>query len=325
MRKGVNPEKRKQEVNQLKLHRIIIPVHIPNVQEEYYKESLEVFDHCLNSLVRTIDHRETAITIIINNCTPSIDPIIEKFLKKIDKTVWYTENKGKVYAVLTEAKAAFEPYVTIADADVIFRKGWEEEIFKIFREYPRAGIVSPVPSPNNSFHFNCSLFFDNYLTGKLKYGKIIKQRDIDLYRKSHSTNILDRNNRKYSWGEKQYYLNGKYKAIAGASHFVATYKTFLFHKRTEFPELKFQNSYEEKFLDNIADLKGYYRLSTNTAFAYHMGNALDNSVAAWENNILERKEDKTIVINREVEIKSSFIPYVVKKLIFKVLHKFNSL
>ena len=47
MRKGVNPEKDKTEKNLVKFHRIIIPVYIPNLTEEYYTESLQVFESCI--------------------------------------------------------------------------------------------------------------------------------------------------------------------------------------------------------------------------------------------------------------------------------------
>lgn len=325
MRTGVNPEKYKNERNRVFHHRVIIPIYIPGVNEEYYKESIDVLDKCVGSLIDTIDKERTSITLINNNSTLLINPVFEKYKRYIDKYVLYGENKGKVYAVLNEARGAYEPFVTIADADVLFRAGWEEEIWEVFNEYQRAGIVSPVPSPNNSFHYNSSLFFDNYLQGKLKYGEIIKEKDLALYKKSHSPKILDRNNRKFSWGEKQYYLDGKYKAIAGASHFVATYKTFLFQGKIEFPEIKFQNSYEEIFLDNIADLKGFYRLSTNAAFAYHMGNTVDNLTIDWKSVPFKKTKNKTFEMSVVDQTKSSVIPYFIKKGFFKILCKIKAL
>ena len=292
MRKGVNPEKNKNEKNTFFFHRIIIPVFIPNTSEEFYKESVRVFDRCLSSLLRTINNQKTAITLINNNSCIEAESIIMKYAFGIDKIVHYRENKGKILAVMNEAKAAYEPFITISDADVLFISGWEEEICKVFEAFPKAGVVSPLPTPNNTFISNSSLFFDKYFIGKIKYKKIVSDIDLELYKTGiNFPSILDRTNRKFSWKEKQYYINGKYKAVAGACHFVATYRSFLFKDIEEFPYFKFKNGYEKEFLDDIADRQGYYRLSVNKTYAYHMGNKLDE-------NILISKEDQLLTASK---------------------------
>jgi len=67
MREGVNPEKYKEEKNERKFHRIIMPVFIPETTEDYYTESIEVFKSCVSSLFKTINYHSTVITIINNN------------------------------------------------------------------------------------------------------------------------------------------------------------------------------------------------------------------------------------------------------------------
>ena len=51
-RRGINPEKLNPKQLNYKLHRVIIPFYIPNVTEEYYKESVAVLDLCLKSFER---------------------------------------------------------------------------------------------------------------------------------------------------------------------------------------------------------------------------------------------------------------------------------
>lgn len=324
MREGVNPEKAKKEKNIRKLHRVIIPVYIPNIEEEYYKESLEVFERCLSSLFKTINPDTTVATIINDGSTALIDPVLVKYQGQIDKLVSYRENKGKVYAVSDEARSAFEPFITIADADVLFFTGWEQEVLDIFEKVPKAGIVSPLPTPNNAFYFNCSLFFDQYLKGNIGYDKIVDEKDLDLYEQGiNFSKILLRPGSKYSWKEKQYYLKGDKIVLAGASHFIATYRSDLFKDQRSFPEYKFKKGYEESFLDHLADIKGLYRLSSLKCFAYHIGNRLDEFTLGYKP---EKSTKQPTSGEESLKVRyTSKIPYFVKKGFFKILKHSKSL
>ena len=277
MRKGVNPEKIKGEKNIKKQHRVLVVFYIPNIEEEYYSESISVLDACLNSLVNTINFKTTNITIINNNSCEETNSVIDKYMRKkqIDKYVMYTENKGKVNAVLSEARSVYEPYITITDCDVLFFKGWEQAVFDVFLNFSNAGVVAPLPVPFNTFYKNVSVFFNSFFLGKMKYEKIVNDADIDLYIKGINNKALINKKGKYNWKEKQYYLKGDTNAIIGATHFVATYKSSIFRNQITYPELKFKNGYESEFIDRLADEKGLYRLSTEKSFAYHIGNQLD--------------------------------------------------
>lgn len=326
MRVGVNPEKFKGEKNIKKQHRVVVIFYIPNLEEDYYKESLTVLDACLNSLVNTINFETTNITLINNNSIIEVKDIVEKFIKKkqIDKYISYSDNRGKVYAALDEARSVFEPFVTITDCDVLFFSGWENAVFEIFKNYPKAGVVSPLPSQYSALFSNCAVFFDYFIWGKMKYGKIVANEDVDLYIQSINNIALNSRAWKYNWKEKQYYLDGRIKAIVGATHFVATYKSCIFRRGTTFPEVKFANGYETKFIDNLAEKKGLYRLSTLYTFAYHIGNKLDEFTKNKifdQAQLLNPKIFKDLII--EKRSKNIFIPilYFIKKFVYKVLKK----
>lgn len=147
MRDGVNPIKFSDLKNTLKPHRIVVVFYIPNSEDDYFKELDLVLDKCLESIVNTINPNTTNITLINNNSSEKVNVIVEKYSKHIDKYVTYNENKGKVYAVLNEVRAVYEPYVTITDADVLFYSGWEQAVFDVFNNVPNAGVVSPMPLP----------------------------------------------------------------------------------------------------------------------------------------------------------------------------------
>jgi hypothetical protein len=328
MRLGVNPEKYKGEKNVNKLHRVVVVFYIPNIEENYYKESISVLDACLNSLVNTINFETTNITLINNNSVASVTEVVDKYIKKkqIDKYVLYDENKGKVYAVVDEVRGVYEAFVTITDCDVLFFSGWEQAVFDVYKNFPKAGAVTPLPVQYAAFHANSSVFFDHYFLGKMKYGKVVNDKDVDLYLQGLNNTALINKGGEYNWKEKQYYLDGKTKAIVGAAHFVATYRSTIFKNEIAFPEIKFINGYETAFIDNLADKKGLYRLSTHKTFAYHIGNKMDSFA---ENYVY----DAILIINpdtfRHIKITTKsrviLVPYFIKKFIFKILKKLKPL
>jgi hypothetical protein len=322
MRQGVNPEKIKGELNTKKQHRVVVVFYIPNLQQEYYLQSLLVLDHCLNSLVSTINHETTNITLINNNSTSEAENIVGKYQDKIDKYVSYTENKGKVYAVIDEVRAAFEPFVTISDCDVLFFKGWEKAVFDVFQHHPNAGVVTPLPSQYSAFNHNAAVFFDGYFSKKLRYGKVVSDEDVDLFLKGVNNYDLLNNAFKFNWKEKQYFLEGKVKAIIGATHFVATYKSDLFKNQNTFPAIKFANGYEAKFLDCLAEENGLYRLSTLKSYAYHLGNQIDEVVnhnSAGE--LLDKAVFDTLIVNNCH--RSNWLVYWIKRYFAKTFKNFQ--
>ncbi len=322
MREGVNPEKNKEEINLKKQHRVVVVFYIPNIEEDYYTEALQVLDSCLHSLTKTINPETTNITLINNNSIKDSESVVNKYLDKIDKYVLYGQNKGKVYAVINEVRSVFEPFVTISDADVLFFNGWENAVFDVFKYHPKAGIVTPLPSQYSGLNFNSAVIFDSFFTHKLRYGKIVSDEDVDLYLKGINNEALVNNSFKFNWKERQFYLDGKVKAIIGATHFIATYKSNLFKNQSIYPEIKFKNGYEEKFMDCLAEERGLYRLSTVKSFAYHLGNRIDDEATKLNYDNLELIQPSVFeTIHLKDKYISNHVLYFVKSLFLKVFKK----
>lgn len=324
MRQGVNPEKYKGEKNIKKKHRVIVVFYIPNITDDYYKESINVLDNCLESLMNTINFETTCITLINNNSATSLNLVIDKYISKgkIDKYVLYSENRGKVYALMNEIRGIYEPFVTISDADVLFIKGWEKAVFNVYKNFEKAGIVAPLPCSNLAFNHNNSVFFDKMLALSLKKSKIVADRDCDIYLEGlGNDSLLNRNNRKFNWRTHQYFIKNKNElAILGAGHFVATYRTALINSSNDYPEFKFFNGYEDKFIDNKADTKGYYRLSLHKTFAYHIGNRLDENVINFkkiEGDYITLEDFEMLQLN----IKKRYSPYWLRSIVFRIIKK----
>lgn len=274
MRIGTNPEK--QNVKELihKPHRVIIPVYIPNLEEEYFKNALEVLKICLDSLLATTNPEQTNITVINNNSCAEVNEVLEKYFQEghIEKYVKRNENRGKVEPILSEAIASYEEFITIADADVFFRKGWLENTMAIFNNYKKAGVVSPIPSPHLYSYCNRVCVSDNFCKKRLHYSSLVDIETLKEFEKSVGSNLMHR------FYLKQYYLeDSKKKAVLGAVHFVATYKNY-FKILADGKKVSkvFENGLEKEFIDVLAEKAGLWRLSTEKSFVYHMGNSIYN-------------------------------------------------
>ncbi len=312
MRVGSNPEKKKELKITYKQHRVIIPVYIPDSNEDYFKNLFEVFKRSISSLLSTIDDEETNITIINNNCKKEVTLYIDELLNnnKIDKHIIYQKNYGKVFAILSESKAVYEPLITIADADVFYFSGWENAVINIHNEFNKAGVVSPIPMPHLAFYNNKSLFVKNWF--RIYKKKIINDEDLNLFGKSiGNINFFKKNNYYLS----QFYLKKNEKKFCiGASHFIATYKTeSLYLITNSYPSYVFKNGYENEIIDRPLDKLGYYRFSTLKTFVYHLGNTLPEKIV--KTKLIKEKQIK-YNYSKKRNFKISF--YIIS-LFFKII------
>lgn len=318
MRIGKNPEKELYNQVQYKRHRIIIPVFIPNSNDAYFNNLFSVFKISIDSLIKTTDNHATNITIINNNCkeevTKYIDNLLEK--KKIDKHVKFSVNYGKVYTILSEAKASYEQLITIADADVFYFSNWFNETLTVFKTYDKAGVVAPLPMPQLAYYNNASLFLDNLL--KIKKGKVISDNDLFLFEKSINSKILLNKN---NWFKNQLFLEKNEKQFCiGAGHFIATYRKEVLDKiKVERPIYIFEDGAESYHLDKPIDKLGYYRLSTVKSFVYHLGNTIPKWVEEY--NFSEVKLTNINNINKK--FLKTYFPYKIKEIISKIYRKFT--
>jgi len=335
MRIGKNPEKETYREIDYKQHRIIIPVYIPETNQEYFKGLFEVLKMSLNSLFLTINRERTAITIINNACKIEVSIYLNELLvnNKIDKLVILSKNLGKVGTVISEAKASLETLITIADADVFYFNNWESEVVKIFNTFPNTGVVAPLPMPNLTFYHNTSLWLTLFY--KITKQNIISDKSFKLFEEGIGNKTIFET-KKTNWKKRQYILSkNEIKACSGAGHFIATYRREIFDKLPfKKPRYVFKDGDEEFFLDQPIDKLGFYRLSTIDAFVYHLGNNIPKWVLEYKHqtseNIQEIKELKNIKKEffnffdtpyRIVACVVSMIPYKIKIKLISLLRK----
>lgn len=319
MRIGTNPEKINVKELIHKNHRVIIPVYIPNLEDEYFNDSLKIFKICFKSLLNTIDINRTNITIIDNNSTIRLYEFLKEYIdnKIIDKYIKNASNRGKVEPILSEARASFEEYITITDADVFFRKNWLINTVKIFNSFEKAGVVSPIAVPNLYNYHNDIAYLSNYFSNNIKKSKIVKTIDLLEFEKSIGSKDLMK-----KYYDKQFYIeNNNIKACLGSAHFIATYKKNIFFNDKldkKIPSV-FPNGLEEIYIDALANKFGLWRLSTIENLVYHMGNI-------FEDIQIEKVNIKNIpdfqYLNFRDKQKSN-IELKISKLVMKILKRLS--
>lgn len=314
MRIGVNPQKNVKSEEQAFYHQIIIPVYIPN-QEGYFKDSFAIFKFCLESLFRTC-HEKTYYTIVDNgSCTE-----VSKFLKSLQEEgklqeLITTDNIGKINAVFKGVSGHSFPLVTITDADVLFLSGWQEETYRVFNAFPKAGFVSPVPIPKLLKYHTYGPIMKYLFSGKLQFttpedpqalldfASSIENKD--FYKKVHLDNYLT-------------ITTDSVKAVLGAGHFVATYRREVFTPLKEhYTPYKLDPKSDRPFLDQPVSDRGYWRLATAKNLAYHMGNVVED----WMSEVLNELESGECKVRPELAkpVKRTFLDTIQRFIYHKFL------
>jgi hypothetical protein len=274
MRIGINPEKENKEIKDKIYHRVVVPVYIPDF-EGYFAGAFEVFKLCLESLLLTV-HSQTRITIYNNNCHKDVKTYIDKKYYEseyIDQVFHSKKNVGKINAILASVKGNLEKLITVSDADVFFKNGWQFGVEKLFVNFPEAGMISPVPSSKSMLSYTSNNWFYSLFKGNLSFEKVLdpkamhrfdlslgnKQR---LYKPIHLKKYLVLTNKK-----------NNSQAVMGCGHFVATVHRVVFDKGSSEPAFfKISNGVESKFIDIPNEKLGFLRLATKENLAFHMGN-----------------------------------------------------
>jgi len=282
MRIGSNPEKENNQLKSDAYHRVVIPVYIPNLTEEYFRDGLDILKMCLESLLATI-HSKTRISLINNGCCDEVNDYLNKIYNNydvVDQILHSKINLGKVNALYSAIKSNLEPLITIADSDVMFLPLWQQKVEQIHSDFPEAGLVSPVPS-STAFKspFNKSTLFYGFFKGRIKVASVLDPDGMIKFQESIGRIM-------YKPIHLEKYLtitNGKSEAVIGSGHFIATLKADVFKNAPlEICEAKIVGGSENKYIDIPNDKGGFLRLSTMGNYAYHLGNQTED----WMKNRL---------------------------------------
>lgn len=314
MRIGFNPNKDKVKAPEEYFHQLIIPVYIPN-EEGYFKDSFQILQYCLESLFKT-SHNKTFFTIVNNgSCNKVVTYLNELFENNTIHELIHTTNIGKLNAILKGINGHKFTLITISDADVLFLNNWQKETYAIYESFPKAGTVSPVPSPKVLKHFTANILVENLFSKKLKFTNVVNPKALINFAKS----IGNENFYNKIHLEKNLTIkHNNIRAVVGAGHFVATYRGAVFKtmKQTH-SKYNLGGNSETYFLDKPVLDVGLWRLSTENNYCYHLGNIKE----PWMEDELSRIQNENNQLE-EPNLHNKFyskLSIKLKKILFKVI------
>lgn len=318
MRVGVNPNKFEDVSDSGYLHQVIIPVYIPH-QEGYFKDAFQVLKVCLETLFKTVNSA-TFITIVNNGCHETVVRFLDElfFESKIQELI-HTDNIGKTNAVLKGLTGHKFKLITIADADVFFLPNWQNATYDVFNAFPKAGVVGLTPQIKMYKSKSSNVIAENIFNSSISFIAILDSEAFKNFYESIGWG------NEYSDIHNQMGLGIKMKGVncfIGSGHYVATYRAGLFNSINTFMGGKKVAGIGEGYIDNIALFKGFWRLTTQQNYAYHMGNTISpfikNKLHKVSNEVLIN-DNKSIKALRSIRFNPSnnLIPYRFTQFILK--------
>lgn len=312
MRIGYNPHKNKVKCKSEYFHHIIVPVYIPT-EEGYFKDSFKILQYCLDSLFKTT-HPKTYITVVNNGSNSIIVEYLNSILneKKIHEVI-HTSNIGKLNSILKGIMGHDFPFITIADSDVLFLNSWQEETYKVFEIFPKAGAVCTTPSSKSLKSNTFNIWFELLFSKTLGFTEVKNSDALKVFALSVG------NPNMYNSENLKKYLtvtNSGFRAVVGAGHFMTTYRKEVFEKDiVKYSNFMLGGDSEAKLLDIPVIKCGMWRLSTEGNFTYHMGNVRED----WMREKLEEIKPNTFFPAEPVftyKVRTSKAGYLFKNKIF---------
>lgn len=310
MRLGYNPNK-DQELEQSDYdHQIIVPVHIPHL-EDYFKDAQKILEISLQSIKNTT-HKRSYISVVNNGSCKEIAIFLDALKRDhIVHEVIHTVAIGKLNAILKGIIGQNFPLITITDADIIFKPGWQQETVDIFNSFPKCGMVGLIPQFNMFSTFCSSLLFDTFFNKKAEFIKVKEPEEMRKFYQSLGWKMQENHN----YLQYALAITGEDGATAyfGSSHVVATYRAEIFAELPKNFNFKMGGN-TESYFDRLPQEMDLWKLTTLQNFAYHLGNSWE----AWmESPPVQNVQ--TSSLNNFILPKKNVFKNLVKNEIFKRL------
>jgi hypothetical protein len=319
MRVGENPNKLSVEKVECFAHQVIIPVYIPN-EEGYFKDSFAIFQLCMQSLLATT-HSSTYITIVNNGSDKKVVDYVNNLAveNKIQEVI-HTTNIGKINAVLKGVVGVHADIVTISDHDILFKENWQSATFEVFNSIANVGVVGLIPLFNTYKSYSHNTIFDHLFSKKLRFTAVKNPDDLIRFYDS----IWEDRNYDKKLIESHLTLQAKNGTIAvvGSGHLVASYRKSVFDSlKSSFTEDLLSGASDRDYLDLPPLQLGFYRLTTQDNYAYHLGNCFENWMEEFCAAICKNAKPSEVQLTKIIQRKHTFsrkIKYYLKK---TIVHK----
>ncbi len=296
-----------------------MPIYIPN-REGYYSEAYDIFTKSISSLIHTVSSRYVNITLINNASISEVDDFARNLQNdgKIDTYIKHSVNRGKADSIVGAAKASFEPFITITDADVLFKNGWINEIDRAYENNFQAGVVAPFPAPNLKATFTVSTWLSlNPL--KIRFGNIVSDKDLRFF--AATLGIPDFFNQRDLSHQFYYVVNRSEPYLIGSGHFVATYRREVF-ERLEYKATNMGLKGGLRLIEQTVDRLGLRRISVQKYMVHHMGNRLEPWIESEFNNVMSAEPENQILGSTRPPFHPVWTRHIPKAL-FPILWRLN--
>ncbi|KAF2513558.1 glycosyltransferase family A protein [Flavobacterium foetidum] len=313
MRVGDNPVRDQKIKKSDAFHRVIIPLYIPN-EEGYYADAFEIFKYCLLSVKKT-SNSFIKISVVSNGSCAAVNEKLALLFNEdaIDELIIEKRAIGKINSILKALRTADERLITVTDADVLFDNNWEKAVLDVFKAFPKAGSVSPVPVFRTHFRHTGNIWIKHFFSKKLYFRSVKNPEGLTAFAKSIGWSRLDLKFKDVIGTIKA----NDTTAVLGCSHFVVTYKREVFNespkKNTDF--LLGGNS-EHLYLDVPVLKMGGYRLATYDNHAFHMGNSLEPWMKDVYDNLIT-SEKQVLDYSSLKKLKKNKLEYFLGEKIFR--------
>ena len=299
MRIGQNPAK--AGIKAWQGHRLGVGVItcIPN-QSGYFEESLQIVKVEIASL-RQNTGEDFDLYLFDNDSCPEVKETLIEMNQTgmIDFLTLSGHNIGKFGAMNALVAGMTNEWIVYTDSDFYFRKNWLEESMKLAAAFPHAGLITAQPN-----------FFDQ-LEGKSHALDVLDKSSISLFERKLDASVIEDYCRGIGAAPelRQKYLDQnslllEQKASGVQAVFGATTAQFLSSREKLLQVFPMPHEFliareEDNEVNRRIDAKGWLEVSTLRPYVVHMGNHLDESIAAeakgdglYTGAVLERKSTK---------------------------------
>lgn len=275
---GVNPQKNREIQAQAQWHRVIVPVYVRE-DIDFMKEAAEVVKLCVRSIIETTGE-ETSLSVILNEAPLRLERELFRIVRKCGRAelIIKGQNVGKVEALFSVFRGTHEPFVTLSDSDVVFRRGWFQRTMEIFQAFPEVGAVSALPVPHLRRYHTNSTYFGASLRGVLRVGRFARTEDLLQYMADlESPNLITN----WAIDAQPAIVRGNVTALIGCTHMQATYRRQALESA---PKRKCMAAMglgsEEAWMDVPPDRSGWWKVSLMEAYVRHLGNRMPPGIAS---------------------------------------------
>jgi glycosyltransferase involved in cell wall biosynthesis len=274
-RVGQNPAKWVTQVAKPSKVTVAVLSFIP-FQSGYYRQSLEVLQLCLDSLMYNTNLPYDLLVFDNGSCQEVQDALVSRHeAGDIQYLVLSEKNLGKVGAWNQIFAAAPGEYIAYADSDVYFFQGWLSRHLEVFEAFPDVGTVAGTPRRRRMTFSENSIRRASELPGvEVETGKFISESWIRQH--ARSLDKLDELDENLARDDYLLTSNGV-KAYITAQHYQFIVRKDVVRRFLPFPHQRPMGSDVAQF-DRAIDGSNLLRLAVADRVAMHIGNRLDEEL-----------------------------------------------